>query len=487
MQVAGILISTDSLAKGVAPGASLYSSAHATGAGTIGTSDDLTMRAIQQVATQANVRAVNHSYFKVYGTEQPDGNDLLSAGLDWSAAKNNVLHVTSGNNQASPLDSFSPKANFNGMVIGRSLRPGDTGKYRQYDPGNLIINLEGSRTAIDLLAPGFDVQSTLPNNMLTPNPPQMPINGIDDGASFAAPHVTGTVALLQQYGDDRVAASAANWTGTVASGPTSQRHEVMKAVLMNSADKLEDNNSVLHNGSLIPQGRLLGMERTVLKGNGGNWFDSEAFEDIDGFMATPVPLDGEIGTGHLNAKRALQQFIPGEHDFNGNFGTPIVGDVPLIGWDYGTIDGANFPINKYALDTPLVAGNFISITLAWDREVEFANDANMDGNFDVGDTFQDYTNLDDVLTDLDLYLVPAGTNDVGDDDIAISESTVFPVEHIFTEIPFDGDFEIWVFRNEQFAPAQDYGIAWWYGLAPTCQLQILQQISTPMATSMRLT
>jgi len=154
---------------------------------------------------------------------------------------------------------------------------------------------------------------------------------------------------------------------------------------------------------------------------------------------------------------------------NGNFGTPIVGDVPLIGWDYGTLGAGFSPINKYALDTPLEAGNFISVTLAWDREVEFSNDANMDGDFDEGDTFEDYTDLDDVLANLDLYLVPAGTNDVGEDDIAISNSEVFSVEHIFTEIPFDGEYEIWVYSPGQFGPAQDYGLAWWYGLAPDIQ------------------
>ena len=234
MRVAGVLISNDPTAQGFAPAASLYSTAHATGGGSLGTLDDLTMIAIQHIATQANVRAVNHSYFKVYGTEQPDGNDLLSAGLDWSAAKHNVLHVTSNNNFNSPQDSFSPKANFNGMVVASSSRLGSSGKYRWYNSLNLNVPLTGGRTAIDLIAPGIDVQSTLPNNMLTPATPNM--DDIDDGASFAAPHVTGTVALLQQYGDDR--AGAANWTGMVASGPTSQRHEVMKAVLMNSADKL---------------------------------------------------------------------------------------------------------------------------------------------------------------------------------------------------------------------------------------------------------
>ncbi len=188
------------------------------------------------------------------------------------------------------------------MVIGRSLRPGNTGKYRQYDPGNQTINLDGVRTAIDLLAPGFDVRSTLPNNMLTPPTPQVPNNsGIDDGTSMAAPHVTGTVALLQQYGDDRVMAGAPSWTGTIASDPTSQRHEVMKAVLMNSADKKEG---------------VLGMERTVLKQNGDDWFDTDAS------MQQFTPLDDEMGAGHLNANRALAQFTPGEHEPGNNTTVP---------------------------------------------------------------------------------------------------------------------------------------------------------------------
>lgn len=293
MQVAGVLISTDPVAQGVAPGGSLYSSTHDTGLGTLGNLDDLTMRTIQHVATQPSVKVVNHSYRKSY-TTAPDGNDLLSAGLDWSALTHNVLHVVAGANTDGA--SFSPKANFNGMVVGSSSRVGNSGKYTLYDSINRTIPLDGGgRTAIDLLAPGIDVQSTLPNNMLTPNPPQVPINMIDDGASFAAPHVTGTAALLHQYAADRVAASAANWTGSVSTGPTAQRHEVMKAVLMNSADKIEDTSGT---------GKYLGMERTMLKSNANTWLDSNAATDAE------IPLDEEMGAGHLNAKRALQQLFP---------------------------------------------------------------------------------------------------------------------------------------------------------------------------------
>ncbi len=70
---------------------------------------------------------------------------------------------------------------------------------------------------------------------------------------------------------------------------------------MNSADKIKDDNS------LAPQGTLLGMERTVLKSNEiSTWFNSVASSGPN------IPLDLEMGTGHLNAKRALTQFTPGE-------------------------------------------------------------------------------------------------------------------------------------------------------------------------------
>jgi len=70
--------------------------------------------------------------------------------------------------------------------------------------------------------------------------------------------------------------------------------------------------------------------------------------------------------GHLNAKRALQQFAAGEYEEFGVNGET----VPVIGWDYGTTTGTD-DINRYRFDQELQAGSFVSITLAWDREVEF--------------------------------------------------------------------------------------------------------------------
>ncbi len=458
--VAGVLISTDAVDStgngnaptGVVPQASLYASAaNNSGANTVveQTRYQLSYNWVaQQGAPEGGVRAINSSYGlnENIAPIKMGAKSQLSSYVDWSASEFDLLHVVAG--AEGNVAARTPQDNYNGLTVGYSVPDTNTGIFDTASTSNLQLTEMDARTHIDLIAPGI-VELTGKNNTEITHP----------GTSFAAPYVTGTAALLHQYANTQIGANAAGWMGVEETIANPRRHEVMKAVLMNSVDKFKD---VSNNG------KFLGMEKTIFKKNGTDtWFDSDAYYDVvEDELDTDTPLDEEMGVGQLNAKRALQQFLPGEQEINGNFGTQITGDVPLIGWDYGTIAGPNFPINKYVLDTPLEAGNFISITLAWDREVEFANDQNMNDKYDFNDTFAEYSNIDDVLENLDLYLVPAGTNDVGDDDIAFSNSSVTSVEHIFAEIPSDGDYEIWVYRNEQFAPAQDYGIAWWYGLAP---------------------
>ena len=74
------------------------------------------------------------------------------------------------------------------------------------------------------------------------------------------------------------------------------------------------------------------MTRTVIDQQGNDWLSSEAYGDgvQEGGGATPV--DDQMGTGALNATRAVQQFSPGEYDAN-------VGSVPPIGWDFGHTTG----------------------------------------------------------------------------------------------------------------------------------------------------
>jgi hypothetical protein len=232
--------------------------------------------------------------------------------------------------------------------------------------------------------------------------------GFASGTSFAAPHVTATIALLQQYANERIVNGG--WNAV-----DSRRHETMKAVLMNSADKIIDNGTVTIPGDSQPAapGTFLGMERTVLdRGlnedgvNPQNWLQSEAYGDTPFSDASFIALDDQMGAGHLNAIRAVHQFAPGEHHANGS-------QVPVIGWDYGHTSWASTD-NKYVFSQPLMGGSFISATIAWDRHVAL-NDTNSNGLFDFGESFDPYSYFppthpyaDDVINDLDLYLVPAG-------------------------------------------------------------------------------
>jgi hypothetical protein len=447
IQVASVIISTESLpagtpsTAGVAPGAKLYSS------GFDAISQPATAVTAQNVAlaNSGDVRAMNFSYATTLDDENiTEGNSLLTQFIDWSARQHNTLYVVAGTQEfddGSSSETPVPADNFNGMTIGMSERNPTSGVFDRVSDGNDFSHLSTSRTHISLIAPGVDVLVGSGINATE----------TEDGTSLAAPHVTGTVALLQQYGDFQIAAGATNWggmaTGIPDPGPTARRHEVMKAVLMNSADKIEDTSGT---------GVFLGMDKTILDADGNDWLQSEANDDSTLTGSGSIPLDDQMGTGHLNAKRALQQFRPGEHN-------PDDGNIPSIGWDYGMTTGED-DTNNYLFNETLEAGNYISITLAWDRLVEFDTDGGAAGVYNLGDTFEAITETDpyadDVISDLDLKLY--GPSFLEAQSISV-EGTV---EHIFFEIPVSGEYRIEVEQFDADAGPQRYGLAWWYGLAP---------------------
>jgi hypothetical protein len=164
-----------------------------------------------------------------------------------------------------------------------------------------------------------------------------------------------------------------------------------------------------------------------------------------------------MGAGHLNAARAFQQFDPGK--FN-NTGTTT---IPTRGWDYSQTDGTN-DVRKYVFADTLQGGSFISITLACDRVVLFNDEGGTAGEYDIGDTFDPWTDptppADDVINDLDLYLVPAGATST-DDAIAASLSNDSTIEHLFFQIPTTGNYEFWVEQFDAEFGAQLYAAAWW--------------------------
>lgn len=342
-----------------------------------------------------------------------DGNSHMTLFIDWSARERDVLYVIAWGNNDSPLKR-APTDNFNGMTVAASQQvdpENDDDKFRKFGTiNNLFGRPTDDREPISLLAPGQPVAAL--------NLQDMPAFGAE-GTSAAAPHVTGTVALLQQFAEPKVdAGTDPRW------GVNSQRHETMKAVMMNSADKLDG---------------VHGSTRTVLDDVGDNWLQSPAH------ISNMVSLDPMIGAGHRNARRSLIQYESGEFD---------PGMVPSIAWDYHTVGD----MTEYVFDSE-IGGGYIAATLAWDRRVEKTGG----DNYLEGDQFVNEA-PEDRLNNLDLYLMPASSNNLND-ALTSSISQVMNVEHIFFNIPSAGQCKLVVHNNPMggIGDNQAYALAWWFG------------------------
>ncbi|MEL6816459.1 MAG: S8 family serine peptidase [Cyanobacteria bacterium J06598_3] len=423
--VASVMVSQDKLLRGVAPNAFLYSAA-------IGTLTEFTGQQEECLATQhialqnsGDVRATNFSFGEPLSRDERanatlDGNALLTQCIDWSSRVHKLLYVIAGNQGRGGIPI--PTDNFNGINVAYSTRV--NGQFMRVDSANLSSEPSrsgpngsapesnvGSRRSISLVAPGSDIEMFDPNGGRT----------VSSGTSFAAPHVVATVALLQEFGDRQLRAGIDNWS------LDAREPLVMKSVILNAADKVQDTGD----------GLLLGMGRTLLDESGDDWTESDAYTDQS------IPLNAELGTGHLNAFRAYEQMDGGQW-------TP--GSVPTIGWSYSDLAETG-STEDYVFEQPLQGGSHVSATLSWDRMVVLNSS---DEYFDLGETFNGKT-----LSNLDLYLMPADTDDINQ-SVWSSISTEDSLEHIFIPVPADGKYKLRVVQQQaNTGEAQPYALAWW--------------------------
>lgn len=278
------------------------------------------------------------------------------------------------------------------------------------------------RAAVDIVAPGTRLRSaayfgpTGANNPTLPDTPGFP-TGLEDldsayfsnlaGTSVSAPIVAGAAALID---------SASYNTPHLAANPHSRDSRVVKAVLLNSADK-------------IP-----------------GWTNNPVEISFGGpaFSATLQALDYVSGAGALNIGRAYEQYL-GDGVTQDVAGTEVgdQGFVATTGWDFGLLEpgGDNF----YLFDEPLGAGTILDATLTWFRDRTFAADT-----FQLGDLGQ---------ADLDLYLIDTLTGDI----VAASGSVFNTVEHIHFQLPATSEYALLVnYYGAIFGEASgiEYGLAW---------------------------
>lgn len=431
--------------RGIAPGAQLFSGAIATGwAGTrytggffLGFSDISTLgpyRAafINGLATSGGPRTadvINSSYVYDLGAQTRTGNDNLTGTLDALMNENprTLLTIAAGNtlpSGAGPNRVLSSASGYNVMAVA-SLAPNggpfniasDFSNGGPNDYNDPFGTVSAVRQVIDIAAPGENFGTAYYGGQTGGNGPTLPgsangpAGGPDwylrsvAGTSVAAPTVAGGAALLYDAAHTRL-----------TSIPDARDARVMKAVLMNSADK------------------TLGWDNgQIVQPNGG--------------VITTRGLDDRVGAGRMNLDRAFEQLLYGTKDVAGTLQGNL-GFVDRRGWDFGLV--AQGTDNDYLIVPILPAGSKFNATLDWFR------DRSTQGTTSF---------FDDSFDNLDLQLWEA-IGGVATNLIAESKSLYNNSEHFSFNLPKTAQYLLRVrWTSERFdlvgdVNSEHYGLAW---------------------------
>jgi Subtilase family len=371
---------------------------------------------------------VNSSWVTASGGSQA-GTDNLSGTLDALIDQNphTLLTLAAGNSGAGNNHVAAPASCYNALTVA-ALDP-DGGafdvpsSFSSGGPDDYSDPVHGTVTAarqvVDIAAPGRSFATAYYGGQTGGNGPNVygpangPAGGPDwysrsvSGTSFAAPTVAGGAALLYDAAYARL-----------GSDPNARDARVMKAVLMNSADK-------------------------TLGWNNGQTPNPNGF----GGVITTQGLDNRVGAGRMDLNRAYDQFLSGTTDVAGTL-QGSMGSVKRTGWDFGQV--AEGITNDYRINSPLQAGSSFAATLTWFRDRQtFGSTSYTDVSFD---------NLD-----LELWSDVAGTPT---NLISTSDSLYNNTEHFFFTIPTTGEYTLRVrwtgelFDNVGDPNIEQYGLAW---------------------------
>jgi len=328
-----------------------------------------------------------------------DGSDAYSEAIDALQYNNHNLFVASAGNGAGPGTVGYPADGHNGITAGGSGEVDSSPPFSSVStfsstgPGSFYNPQTGIVTGnvvpvIDILAPDEDITAAYYDGMTGGNAgnASADMGSVTDyygwpfsGTTFASAITAGGAALVVDAGYQRFASDSAAVDG-----------RVVKAVLLNSADKL------------------------------AGWTNNSTM--VNGVYTTTQGLDYNQGAGEIDLTQAYTQFIDGTTDVPGLGG----GTVEPVGWDYGQVTkGTN---NVYQISTPLTGGTPFIATLDWyvDAKIIGINSGNQlksqDVAFDqldlqlwktvsgvptteIADCLAAYNNVDQIALDL-----PAGTS-----------------------------------------------------------------------------
>ncbi|MCX6995582.1 MAG: S8 family serine peptidase [Kiritimatiellaeota bacterium] len=343
----------------------------------------------------AGVSSINNSWGSLAtNAAQLDGNSAIALLMDEYAGYQgktsgtaggylDKLMVVAAGNSGGLLGS--PADAYNGLSVGALAvaNPSASGlndptrvPTPQVAPYSARMPLANGRAGVDLVAPGTALWSDLAINVaindfgITNNANAI-VAGVAAGTSFAAPHVTGEAALL--YG---LATPLTNYLAPgvyVVTQPVSDKgaplaadHKLIKAVIINSADKIAGLDT---NG--VPQASWQPGLITV----------------AGGVTNAIVPLNYAVGAGQANAQEAVQTYQETGNRFWDLNTVTNTGDA--IAYTYG--------VGKFTNSAPFCPALTLTATLVWDRHVDFTVDTNTNSS-EAGTTTKN------LLSNLDLIL-----------------------------------------------------------------------------------